>query len=88
MGSLKVEAKTKGGEEEVGCFSKRCECISWSKQELSGSERLPNSALEVHMPHARNFYLVTAHQAHVQPKTGIRRFFLISVEHEPGVWSM
>ena len=40
------------------------------------------------MAHSRNFKLVTTHQARVQPKTGICQFFLVSVKHEPGVWSV
>ena len=26
----------------MGCFSRRCECISWAKKELSSSEERPN----------------------------------------------
>ena len=70
----------------MGSFSQSCEGISWAKQELSSSEKRPNIALEGHVPHTRNFELVATHQPHVQPKTGIRRFFLVSVKREPGVW--
>ena len=70
----------------MGCFPPSCERISWAKKELSSSEKRPNIALEGHMPHSRNFELVATHQARVQPKTRIRRFFLVSVKHEPGVW--
>jgi hypothetical protein len=52
----------------MGCFSPRCECISWAKQELSSSAERPNLALKGNMSHARNFQLVTTHQARVQPK--------------------
>ena len=69
-------------------FSPRCECISWAKKELRSSEERPNIALKVHMSHSRDFKLVTTHQARVQPKTGICQFFLVSVKHEPGVWSV
>ena len=72
----------------MGCFSRRCECISWAKKELSSSEERPNVALKGHMAHSRNFKLVATHQARVQPKTGFRRFFLVSVKHKPGVWSV
>ena len=72
----------------MGCFSPGCECISWAKKELSSSEERPNVALKGHMAHSRNFKLVATHQARVQPKTGFRRFFLVSVKHESGVWSV
>ena len=71
----------------MGCFSRRCECISWAKKELSSSEERPNVALNGHVSHARVFYLVATHQARVQPKTGFRRFFLVSAKHELGVLS-
>ena len=32
--------------------------------------------------------MVPTHQARVQPKTALRRFFLVSVEREPGVWPL
>ena len=73
-------------EGRVGWLPRQCEGISWAKQELSSSEKRPNIALEGHVPHTRNFELVATHQPHVQPKTGIRRFFLVSVKREPGVW--
>ena len=69
----------------MGCVSSSCECISWAKKELSSSKERPHVAREGHMSHSRNFELVPTHQARVQPKTGIRRFFLVSVKHEPGV---
>ena len=70
----------------MGYVSSRCECISWAKKKLSSSEERPNVALKGHMSHSRFFYLVATHQARVQPKTGIRRFSLVSVTYEPGVW--
>ena len=70
----------------MGCFS-HVECISWAKKELSSSEERPNVALKGHVSHSRFLYLVATHQARVQPKTGLRRFFLVSVKHEPGVLS-
>ena len=72
----------------MGCFSPSCEYISWAKKELSSSEERPNVALKGHASHSWIFELVPTHQARVQPKTGLRRFSLVSVKHEPGVWSV
>ena len=70
----------------MGCFSRRCECISWAKKELSSSEERPNIALKgICRTHGISDWLLHTRLVFNRKQDFVG--FLVSVKHEPGVWS-